>query len=144
VTDVDRLSELTRAEALRLLGGVPIGRVVFSHRALPAIRLVNHLLVGDQIVILASAGAAAGDGARIADGMIVAYEADVIESESRPGWSVVVVGKASRVCDKTDADRYRRVLGASSGANGEVIAILAEIVTGFQRPAGRGPQAAGD
>lgn len=38
--------QLDRSEALRLLGTVPLGRVVFTHQALPAIRPVNHVVEG--------------------------------------------------------------------------------------------------
>ena len=43
-----RLTELTRGESLRLLGSVPLGRIVFTLHAMPAIRLVNHLLDGED------------------------------------------------------------------------------------------------
>lgn len=38
--------QLDRSEALRLLGTVPLGRIVFTHQALPAIRPVNHVVEG--------------------------------------------------------------------------------------------------
>ena len=38
---VDERQELAREEALRLLATVPLGRVVFTDRALSAIRPVN-------------------------------------------------------------------------------------------------------
>jgi len=58
MADDRRLEELTVAESLLLLGSVPVGRVVFTHRALPAIRPVNHLLAADRIIFRASLGAA--------------------------------------------------------------------------------------
>ncbi|MFY1659227.1 pyridoxamine 5'-phosphate oxidase family protein [Micromonospora sp. WMMD1274] len=45
------LQELSRHEALRLLAGVAMGRVVFTQRALPAIRPVNHLLDQGGVII---------------------------------------------------------------------------------------------
>ena len=51
------LTELTRGQSLRLLAGVRFGRIVFTHRALPAIRPVNHLLDGEDIVIRTHPGA---------------------------------------------------------------------------------------
>jgi hypothetical protein len=39
-----RLTELPRQESLRLLGGVPFGRIVYTVRALPAIVPVRHLV----------------------------------------------------------------------------------------------------
>jgi hypothetical protein len=75
VTDERSLGELTRAEALQLLASVPVGRLVFTHQALPAIRPVNHLVEGDKVVIGLTAGSAiaasSGPGATV-----VAYEAE--------------------------------------------------------------------
>jgi hypothetical protein len=56
VTDVRHLEALTREESLRLLGSTSLGRVVFTHFALPAIRPVklpalrpvNHRVSGDM------------------------------------------------------------------------------------------------
>lgn len=45
------LQELSRPEALRLLAGVALGRVVFTQRALPAIRPVNHILDDGDIIL---------------------------------------------------------------------------------------------
>ena len=39
------LEQLNRSEALKLLGSVSLGRLVFTHQALPAVRPVNHLVV---------------------------------------------------------------------------------------------------
>jgi hypothetical protein len=38
-----RLEELPPQEAMRLLGSVSLGRIVFTARALPAVRLASHL-----------------------------------------------------------------------------------------------------
>lgn len=46
-----RSVELTGAEALRLLGGVSLGRIVFTRQALPTIRPVNRVLIDGDIVI---------------------------------------------------------------------------------------------
>ncbi|HBW18226.1 MAG: pyridoxamine 5'-phosphate oxidase family protein [Streptosporangiaceae bacterium] len=126
------LAELTRDESLRLLGSVPFGRIVFSHRALPAIRPVNHLVAGDQVIIRASLGApvsSAVDGA----GAVVAYQADQIDSASRLGWSVVVVGRARKVGSEMLAAGYREALRPwIDGDMDEVISISADLVTGFR------------
>src|SRR5437667_22837 len=58
VTTERELAELPKDEALRLLGSVPFGRVVFTARALPAVRPVNHLVDGNRIIIRTSPGAA--------------------------------------------------------------------------------------
>jgi hypothetical protein len=136
MTSVRRLAELSREESLRMLGSVPFGRIVFTSRALPAILPVSHLLVGEQIIIRASLGAAfssAGHGS----GTVVAYEADLIDPAERLGWSVVVVGRACRVRSETLSARYRVSLRPWIDEEmDEVIAITANLVTGFRIVAG--------
>ena len=133
MTDARRLEELTREEALELLASVAVGRVVFSHRALPAIRPVNHLVTSDRIIIRADLGSALSDEVDPEGGMVVAYEGDMLEAGDRIGWSVVVVGRARRVTDKVAVARYRQALQPwVSAPMADVIAIQAEIVTGLR------------
>ena len=131
--DDRHFEELTRGESLRLLASVPVGRVTFSHRALPTIRPVNHLVTSDQIIIRADLGTALSGEVEPYGGMVVAYEGDMLEAEDRAGWSVVVVGRARRITDQAAADRYRQALHRwVSGPTADVLAIQPEIVTGFR------------
>jgi hypothetical protein len=100
-----RLTNLSRQECLRLLGSVPLGRIVFTLGALPAIRPVNHALVDDDIVIRTQLGSSIGAGAR-RGGVVVAYEADDIDLSGHTGWSVVVTGIAELVRDPGELARY--------------------------------------
>jgi Pyridoxamine 5'-phosphate oxidase len=43
--------DLTEEESWQLLGGVSLGRVVFTMNAMPAIRPVNHLVDEKAIII---------------------------------------------------------------------------------------------
>jgi hypothetical protein len=132
ITDVRQLEALPREESLRLLASTSLGRVVFTHFALPAIRPVNHIVEGDKIIIrthLGTAIASAVDGT----GTVVAYEADMIGPDDHLGWSVVVVGRASRVTDPGEIARYSRVLRPwVSGDLDDVIVITADMVDGFR------------
>jgi Pyridoxamine 5'-phosphate oxidase len=103
-----QLTPVGREEALRLLGSVSLGRIVFTHQALPAIRPVNHMLDGEDIVVRVQEGAllTAVAGATTASGAVVAYEADVIDPETHLGWSVVATGYARAI---TDGDELARV-----------------------------------
>ncbi|MGW2995764.1 pyridoxamine 5'-phosphate oxidase family protein [Streptomyces sp. NPDC001193] len=76
-----RMRELDRAEALRLLSTVSLGRIVFTQHALPAVRPVNHLVEGEDIVVRIHGGGALASLAAPAEvsGVVVAYEADVID-----------------------------------------------------------------
>lgn len=125
------LRELSREESLRLLGSVSLGRVVFSDHALPAIRPVNHLVDGEQVIVRSHTGAAILSAAE--QGVVVAYEADAIDPEQRLGWSVVVTGVARLVDDPELAAEYRRRLRPWVDRPMDmVIAISADIVTGFE------------
>jgi hypothetical protein len=132
LTDARRLEALPRQESLRLLGSATYGRVVFTHMALPAIRPVNHILVGDMIIIRTHLGAAiasAVDGT----GTVVAYEADMIDPDDHVGWSVIVVGKAGRVTDPGEVARYQLALQPwVLGPTDDVIMITTDIVDGFR------------
>ena len=131
-----RMVELRRDEALRLLAEAPLGRVVFSHQALPAIRPVNHLVEeGGDIVIRTHTGAALLGRAALSE--VVAYEADALDPVTRTGWSVVVTGAASPVSDPAELARYRTVLTPWVDTEMDhVVRIRADIVTGYRLVSG--------
>ena len=106
------LQRFDRTEALRLLGTVSLGRIVFTHQALPAVRPVNHFLDGENIIVRLHDGATltAIVAPTDAAGVVVAYEADVIDPGTHLGWSVVVTGYAHRVTDAHDLARYAGTL----------------------------------
>jgi hypothetical protein len=134
VTDEPRTSqELTPRESMRLLASVRMGRVVFTARAMPAIRPVSHLVDGEHVIIRSDGAAPIISELRAGPGSVVAYQADDIDPALRLGWSVVVVGVAQRVTDPGEAAAYRRVLRPwTDGAADQVIAIHADLVTGFR------------
>ncbi|QFQ98119.1 pyridoxamine 5'-phosphate oxidase family protein [Streptomyces phaeolivaceus] len=107
-----RRVELDSAEALRLLGSVSLGRIVFTRHALPTVRPVNHILDGGDIVIRTHETAALTSHAQgnSGPGVVVAYEADAIDPETHLGWSVVVTGYARLVTDPGELARYERML----------------------------------
>jgi nitroimidazol reductase NimA-like FMN-containing flavoprotein (pyridoxamine 5'-phosphate oxidase superfamily) len=126
------LAELPRDEALRLLASVPFGRVVFTARAMPAIRPVNHLVDGGSIIIRTSLGSALSTGVD-GTGTVVAYEADHIDPATRQGWSVVVIGRVALVTDEPRRLLYRQALHPwAGGQRDEIIAISTDVVTGYR------------
>ena len=126
------LDQLSRSTSLKLLGSVSIGRLVFTHEALPAIRPVNHLVEAESIVVRATAGAAITSAAG-RDGAVVAYEADEIDPNTQLGWSVIIVGTARLLTDEQAAARYRaRLRPWISEVADDVITISADIVTGYR------------
>lgn len=122
--DTRRLTELSRPESLRLLGDVPVGRIVYTVRALPAIVPVCHLVDDGMVVVRTHVG---GECA----GSVVAYQADVIDMGDRLGWTVTVTGVARRILDPDEVEYYADRLPALVSADAiETIRIYPEIVTG--------------
>lgn len=131
------LTSLDRAESLRLLATVPVGRLIFTVNALPAVRLMNFALADGLIVLRTSADSTA---ARKLDGMIVTFEADELDAGARSGWSVMVTGRAALVTDQAEAARYRRVplIPWAAGTRDQFVTITMELAEGrrVRRPAG--------
>lgn len=122
--DTRRLTELSRLESLRLLGDVPVGRIVYTVRALPAIAPVCHLVDNGMLVVRTHIG---GECA----GSVVAYQADAINVLDRLGWTVTVTGVARRILDPDEIEYYAERLSPLVPADAvETIRIYPEIVTG--------------
>lgn len=100
------LQVLSRWECIALLASAPIGRIVFTDRALPAVQPVNFLLDGEAIVIRTGVGSKL---AAAASNAIVAFEADDVDAQMRTGWSVTAVGHARAVDDPEEIVRLSRL-----------------------------------
>jgi nitroimidazol reductase NimA-like FMN-containing flavoprotein (pyridoxamine 5'-phosphate oxidase superfamily) len=124
---------LDDTEAIRLLASVSYGRVVFTLKSLPAIRPVNHLLDDDaRIIIRTRLTSAISAAMRSTDGVVVAYEADSIDPQTRTGWSVVVTGRAYTITDPDQVSRYEQLLHPWVNHADTVVAIEPGIITGFR------------
>lgn len=140
-----KLGVVTRGEAMTLLSGVSLGRIVFTENAMPAIRPASHLVTGGVIIARSHDGTEvvpAGDAGRSPGGepaagsgreTVVAYQADDIDLSSRLGWSVVVTGPATRVVDPDEIARYGAALPPwADGVEGQLIRIDPGIVSGYR------------
>jgi nitroimidazol reductase NimA-like FMN-containing flavoprotein (pyridoxamine 5'-phosphate oxidase superfamily) len=126
--------ELTEDECWQLLGGVGMGRVVFTMRAMPAIRPVNHLTDGKTIIIRSHLGSAITAHAS-GDGTVVCYEADDLDPVRHTGWSVIATGMARLVSDPAMVARYERLLEPWVDSQMDhVIAITPQTITGIRLP----------
>lgn len=124
---------LGRERCLELLASVPVGRVVFTMRALPAIRPVNHLVDGDAVIIRSNLGSGLSTTTLEGGALVVAYEADTIDFGARAGWTVVVTGTARLVNDPVRLARYEQLLHPWVGESMDcVISIDCELVTGYE------------
>jgi uncharacterized protein len=123
------LEELSRAECLRLLGTVPIGRLAYTRQALPAVDPVNFALDEGTIVIRTDA---AGKLAAASRGAVVAFQADDLDLALRSGWSVTAVGRCEEVTDAGDIARLDQLDLQSwvPDAKNHFLRIMPAIVTG--------------
>jgi hypothetical protein len=123
------LEQLSRDECMRLMGLVPVGRIVYTRQALPAVELVKFALVDGDIVIKTSAE---GKLAAATRGAVVAFEADSVDLGGHAGWSVAIVGQARAVTDGEETRCLERVALTSwiPGQRGHFIRISPAIVNG--------------
>lgn len=126
----DAFRALDRQECLRLLSQVPVGRVVYTRQALPAVLPINFSLDADASVLLCTSPDS--DLVQAIDGVVVAFEADEFNAAARSGWSVVVTGRATVVTDPAEHERLSQT-GPSSWMpmkTAAFIRIESEMVTG--------------
>ncbi|MFD9129644.1 pyridoxamine 5'-phosphate oxidase family protein [Kitasatospora sp. NPDC059571] len=132
----DPVEELSEAECRRLLATVPVGRVVYTEHALPAVLPVAFELAPDGRLVLALRADSAT--ARALDGTVAAFQADLLDPATRTGWSVLVHGRAAVVRERAAADDlYAGGLRPWVGGPGPVyVALTPELVGGRRlRPA---------
>lgn len=134
-TTAREVIELDHDEAMRLLAGIDHGRVVFTHHALPAIRVVNHLVDEGRVIVRTRLTTTVSTVVRLSTkaGVVVAYEADDLDPRRRSGWSVVVTGWATTVTNPAQIARYEQLLRPWVNMTMDtVIMIRPEIVTGIR------------
>ena len=129
--EIDRsgMEVLSREASLRLLRGVPVGRVVVSEHALPVAFPVNFALLGGDIVFRTSTGSKLGAAVHKA---VLAFEADSIDPDLCSGWSVLVQGWASLLTRPDELVRAE-ALGLHSwapGTRGHFVRIHSEMISG--------------
>ena len=104
--DPEGVEVISPAECLRLLAMVPLGRLVYHERGLPAVRLVNFVV--DRGVLLFRV--AEGQTLRAAQrGEVVAFEVDDYDVERHLGWTVTAVGHLAVVSEPDETARAREI-----------------------------------
>ncbi|MFD5650543.1 pyridoxamine 5'-phosphate oxidase family protein [Streptomyces sp. NPDC127039] len=129
---------LDRQESLHLLAKVPVGRVVYTRQALPAVLPINFCLDTDASVLLRTSPDS--DLVRAIDGVVVAFEADEFDAATQSGWSVVVTGRAAVVTDPAEHGRLLQAGPTSWMTLREAVfvRIESEMVTGRELNGARG------
>jgi nitroimidazol reductase NimA-like FMN-containing flavoprotein (pyridoxamine 5'-phosphate oxidase superfamily) len=131
--DSEGLKILTEQECQDLLGQAPLGRIVFTDRALPAIQPVNFVMAAGEVVILTAAGSKLAAAARNA---VVAFEIDQFDQKLATGWSVVVIGHAREITEPSELEEMH-TLPLTSWTPGEpshYIAISPVLLSGRRLP----------
>ena len=139
-SDGSALKQLTRDECLQLVASAPVGRIIYTRQALPAVELVNFAVDNGDIIIRTDHS---GKLAAATRGAVVAFEADSLDAECRTGWSVTIIGQSCEVIDPDDIGRLARI-GLNSWAPGDrqhFIRISPGILNG-RRLSSRGPDQA--
>ena len=113
-SDGSALQRLSRDQCLTLMASVPVGRIIYTVRALPAVELVNFALDEGDIVIRTDRS---GKLAAATRGAVVAFEADQLDLAGQAGWSVTAIGPSSEVTNPDELARLR-VIGLKSWASG--------------------------
>jgi uncharacterized protein len=108
------LRKMSREECLQLLASVPVGRIIYTRQALPAVELVNFAVDDGDIIIRTDHSGKLAAATREA---VVAFEADSLETDRHVGWSVTVVGQSQEVTDPDEIGRLEQ-LGLRSWAPG--------------------------
>ena len=122
-------TELTRSECLSVLRTVPVGRLVFTEGALPAVLPVTFVLDPAGIAVRAPTDSAL---ARSVDGSVVALQADEVDPTTGTGWSVTVVGQARTARDRVELERLATLplVPWPAGDRSTVVIVEVGIVSG--------------
>jgi uncharacterized protein len=135
-SDGSALEQMSRDECLALMASMPVGRIIYTRRAMPAVEVVNFALDHGDIVIRTARD---GKLAAAARGAVVAFEADSLDLAQRTGWSVTAIGQAHEVTDPGEVARLETI-GLNSWAPGtrdHFIRISPVILTGRHLHPGR-------
>ena len=128
------LEVLSPEECISLAATMPIGRIVFTDRALPAVQPVNFLIDDGSVIIRTTQGSKLAAATRNA---VVAFEIDEFDRRSQAGWSVTLVGRAQSVRDPGESARLAQLPMQTwaPGPRDRFIRIRPERISGRRLPA---------
>ncbi|MEV0412897.1 pyridoxamine 5'-phosphate oxidase family protein [Streptomyces sp. NPDC050448] len=121
------MTEVSGTEALWLLEGATLGRLVYLQRE-PVIRPATHVMEYGRLVVRAPVQAAALRGRAQ-----LTYQVDEIHSPAGTGWTVSAHGPADVITDPDEAAHYRRTLsGWTHGPHDTLVRLHPQSVSGFR------------
>lgn len=122
---------LDRAACVALLAGGGIGRVVFTERALPAVRPVRFVFRDDAACFRVPSGDV---WFTHAVGAVVAIAVDQLTGDLTEGWFVTVLGTASEIRDEDVITELAAQLPAGRGPGSDrYVRVPVELVSGWRQ-----------
>jgi hypothetical protein len=121
-----RMVEVSGAEALWLLEGSALGRLVYTQRELTVVRPGRHTWEFGRLVVRTPAPAAAVPAT-------ATYHVDEVRAASGTGWSVTVAGPVDVITDPDEAAHHQRTLaGWTHGPHDTLLRLHPKTVSGFR------------
>ncbi len=121
-----RMVEVSGAEALWLLEGSALGRLVYPQREQTVLRPGRHTWEFGRLVVRTPAPSAAVPTA-------ATYHVDELRAATGIGWTVTVAGPVDVITDPDEAAHYQRTLaGWTHGPHDTLLRLHPKTVTGFR------------
>ncbi|MGW4518122.1 pyridoxamine 5'-phosphate oxidase family protein [Streptomyces sp. NPDC004393] len=121
-----RMVEVSGAEALWLLEGSTVGRLVYPQRELTFVRPGRHTWEYGRLVVRTPAPATAVP-------LMATYHVDEVRAATGTGWSVTVAGPVDVITDLDEAAHYQRTLaGWAHGPHDTLLRLNPKTVSGFR------------
>ncbi|MGW0708286.1 pyridoxamine 5'-phosphate oxidase family protein [Streptomyces sp. NPDC002643] len=121
-----RMVEVSGAEALWLLEGSSLGRLVYTQRDQIVVRPGRHTWEYGRLVVRTPAPATAVAAT-------ATYHVDEIRAVGGTGWTVTVAGPVDVITDPDEAAHHRRTLsGWTHGPHDTLLRLHPKTVTGFR------------
>jgi hypothetical protein len=121
-----RMTEVSGAEALWLLEGSSLGRLVYVQREQAVIRPARHVWEFGCLIVRTPTPAAAVSAT-------ATYHVDEMGAATGTGWTVTATGPAEAIRDPHEAAHYKRTLtGWVHGPHDTLVRIRPQTVTGFR------------
>ncbi|MEU5893953.1 pyridoxamine 5'-phosphate oxidase family protein [Streptomyces sp. NPDC047461] len=121
-----RMAEVSGAEALWLLEGSSLGRLVYAQRDLTIVRPARHTGAYGRLVVRTPVPASAVP-------ITATYHVDEVRAVAGTGWSVTVAGPVDLITDPDEAAHYRRTLaGWSHGPHDTLLRLYPKTMSGFR------------
>ncbi|MHC5902916.1 pyridoxamine 5'-phosphate oxidase family protein [Streptomyces sp. S6] len=120
------MTEVSGAEAVWLLEGSSLGRLMYPQRDLTVVRPARHVWECGRLVVRTPVAATAVPAT-------VTYHVEEIRAVQGTGWTVTVSGSAEVLDDVDEAAHYRRTLsGWAHGPHDTLLRLHPKTVTGFR------------